>query len=209
MYGLGISWQAFRTWEDDARQKKLIRRVTRQEMWERLKMESDARTRYFLEITMKGQYVLRWLDELLKYISDDSGPNITPPMWILRSLFRGRFNDMEFEKALKLDQPFTVEMPRLELTLKSPRSLLDGEASLPAKFILLNPSQFSVRDDVIVSWSEDLKAVFFIQGISRPWFCPECGTGVKGEHGLKVHVGRKHPEKKQELLALAHDYFRQ
>lgn len=202
MYGLGISWQAFRTWESDARQKKLIRRVNHEEMWERLKEDSDARTRYWLEITMKGQYVLRWLDELLKYISDESGPNITPPLWILRSLFRGRFNDMKFEDTLALDKPYTVEMPQLEFTLKPvSRPLLDGEASLPAKFIILNPSQFSVKEDVIVSWSEDLKATFFIGESLRPWFCPECGTRVKGERGLNIHAGRMHPGKKDEILA--------
>lgn len=210
MYGLGVSWHALLSFEHDARAKKLIRRVDHEEMYERLKEPLDRRTKYWLEITMKGQYVLRWLDELLKYIADDSGPGISPPLWILRTLFRGRFEDMKFEDTLKLDQPYTVEMAQLEFTLRSPKTLLDGEASLPARFIILNPSQYSVvdRGPIVVSWSEELKAVFFIRGKRlRRWHCPECGASVKNELGLKIHVGRKHPEKKREILDLVQRFL--
>jgi hypothetical protein len=206
MYGLNVSWHAFKSFEEDAIRKNLLRRVRAEEIYERFKERPDGRTRYWLELTTKGQYALRWLDELLKYLADESGPDINPPLWILRTLFRGRFEQLGLPHPV-LEGSHTVKTPTLEFTLRPIRTLFDADVSLPAKFIVLQPSQYAVVEEeehepIIVSWTEDLKAVLFVRHpIKETGFCPECGKPVSGLRGLKIHIGHKHPEKKKEILS--------
>lgn len=207
MYGLGIAWKPLNAIEEDMFEKQLTSRVYPENFSrrEQRKMGFDKRTRYLIELTMKGQYVLRWLDELLKYISEESGPNVRPPMWILRTLFRHRIEDYRSD----LD-PFTVMNRRLEvdvsgirLSLMPPR--MTGAKSIPCSF------RVGSRSLIVRSSSAQLLGVFELSterskhrppGLDTgPMFCPECGTKCLSLHGLKIHVGHTHRDKKDEIMS--------
>lgn len=118
MYSLNISYNTFNALIDDMLEKGLIEKVTPREALRRegarQNARVDKRTRYLVEITGKGQFVVRLLDEMLKYILDTS-PNVRPPLRLLKELYRGT--------QIK-------SLPRLELFI------FNDELDLPAKFVV-------------------------------------------------------------------------
>lgn len=176
MYSLNISYNTLNTLVDDMLEKGLIEKVTPKEALRRegahYKTRVDKRIQYLVEITEKGRFVVRLLDEVLKYILD-ANPKVRPPLRLLRELYRGT--------QIK-------SLPRLELFL-----FHDG-VDLPAKFIV---SHYKIVNNGFSNGFRNLPAGFEIK---KPGlFCPECGGNVASLRGLKIHIGRMHREKKDEL----------
>jgi predicted transcriptional regulator len=201
MYALQMSWTPFTRLLDDLIDKKLVvkidpfeyrKAISGQGRFRRRKV--DGRTRYLVTITMKGHYVLRWLDELLKYIVDDSDPGIRPPLWILQTLFRHRIEDLKVDAPdpfTAMQRPLDVNMPGLQFRLLPLYRLMTRD--LLAKFVV-------AEQRIIYNASNELIAEFEVKGKRRyHLFCPECGKKIASLRGLKIHIGRMHEEKKEEL----------
>jgi len=118
MYSLNISWNPLNALVEDMLEKGLIEKVTPKEALRRegahYKARVDKRIQYLLEITEKGRFVVRLLDEVLKYILDAS-PKVRPPLRLLRKLYRGT--------QIK-------SLPHLELFI------FNDHLDLPAKFVV-------------------------------------------------------------------------
>lgn len=204
MYGLGMSWSPFLKLIEDLIEKKLIEKIDPTEYRRsmtgkgkhRIRYKAvDGRTKFLVEITMKGQYVLRWLDGLLKYIADTSDPHVRPPLWILQTLFRHRIEDIQIEGDLNpftaMQRPLDISMPGLQFRLPP--------------VIPENPEAVSVINNTF----NELLAIFEVKGRRRyRSFCPECGVEVSGLRGLKIHIGRMHEDKKKELWAQVEHYLK-
>lgn len=212
MYGLGMSWSPFLKLLEDLIEKKLVKKIDPTEYrrnmtgkgkgrirWKKV----DGRTKFLVEVTMKGQYVLRWLDGLLKYIADTSDPHVRPPLWILQTLFRHRIEDIQIEGDLNpftaMQRPLDVGMPGLQFRLPP----INTE----------NPGAVS-EYRVINNTFNELLAIFEVKGRKRGerrryrTFCPECGVEISGLRGLKIHIGRMHEDKKKELWAKVEQYLK-
>lgn len=219
MYALQMSWIPFGRLVEDLVSKKLAEKIDPYE-YQRSQRSSgnpnwrqkvDGRTKFLVTITMKGQYVLRWLDELLKYIQDSSDPHVRPPLWILQTLFRHRIEDLSVGGPNPfgvMQRPLDINMPGLQFKLMPP--VTAGERNLQAKFVIaevrfLGAKITDPQDRIFTNWTEEISAEFILRRFKPPeyLFCPECGQRCRGIRGIKVHVGRIHEEKKVELIELA------
>ena len=210
MYALQMSWSPFIKLLDDLVEKKLVEKIDPYEYRKSMaghggryrRRTVDGRTKFLVSITMKGQYVLRWLDELLKYIVDDSDPNIRPPMWILQTLFRHRIEDLKVDSI----DPFTVMERRLEvavgggLRLSLMPPMRAGVKSLPCSFKIVSRGSAMLPAKLVVR-QERSKHMPKSGLDTGSMFCPECGTRCSNLHGLKIHVGRTHPDEKDEIMS--------
>lgn len=216
MYAMNLSWKPTQELLGDLLEKALIRMVDPREVLPRRWRRIDKRSKFLVGITAKGHWVLRWLDILLKYIREGE-PNVRPPLWILQTLFRGRLESLKLEELpdFSLDSPMDVRLPGLEFRLHPPRLL--GQRTLHAKFVVASyrvidpraPRVYSVpRSWVLRKAFQDLRAEFSLMRAKKTMHCPECGIECSSLHGLKIHVGRMHSEKKEALLGAIRKYLR-
>lgn len=176
MYALGMSWSPCKKLVADLLAKRMIELIGPLEIRRRntpqgnvRRKDADGRTSSMIEITQKGRYALRWIDELLKFINSPD-TDVRPPLWVLQSLYRGN----------------------------TPQLGVHTRAELEFKLI-----------PVYLAGSVDLAASFEVRRKSNRMFCPECRKEVSGLRGLKIHVGKMHAEKKEEILAALAFYLKQ
>lgn len=207
MYSLGLGYIPTTRLIEELAEKKLIVILSPEEAAKRRRLQvggrlrrwKDGRSKDYIEITTKGQYVLRWLDALLKYIDDTTDPQILPPLWALRALFRGKVEAAFNPSATKVSE-FSVSGLRFSL----PPPSVESNRSLRAKFVI---STYRV----IHKGYQNLHAISHVMNEKmneKTMFCPECGQRSPSLRGLKIHIARSHKDKKEELFAVINAYFR-
>jgi hypothetical protein len=203
MYALGLGYLPTTRLIEELAEKKLIMILSPEEAAQRRRRLlggrsrrwKDGRTRDYIEITVKGQYVLRWLDALLKYIDDTADPQILPPLWALRTLFRGRVEDA-FDPFASKPTEFSVSGLRFRL----PPPSVEDHRALRAKFVV---STYRI----IHKGYQNMPAIFTV--MSKPeLFCPKCGRRSPDLRGLKIHISKSHPDERGELFAAIKVYLK-
>lgn len=182
MYALNMSWDPFRELLRALIERQLVEGI-RPEGYMESRKSWDRRTKVLLEISLKGKYVLRMLDEFLNYLDDTDEPRINPPAWLMRKAFALRGFDL-----LPPPKDNPKQLPQIfEELLNLKNTVVDGDAEELTK----EPEKvIAIPDPDMVRGSTPKEEVF----------CPECGTKCKGLGGLRIHVGHKHFEKRKEIM---------
>lgn len=230
MYAVRMSWTPMVELVKQMGTKQLIE-VTRPETTSRGR-QLDKRSNARIGITLKGKYLLRILDEMLRYLDDETPPYINPPLWLMRKAletkgfnFMGELEDLQAQNLLEapswLDDPtpfgaFKVDKPDDSVIPSNPKlspSEKEGVIFTLTPVDALPP----IRDyrpykkakdliagfTVIAHYDEDLGVGFEVkQAPVIALYCPECGYPAKSLRGLSIHAGRMHPDKKKEIMAV-------
>ena len=217
MYSVRLNWTAMKNIVVMMAQKKLIDLHSPERT--RRGRVLDQRTKTRISPTLKGKYVLRILDEMLRYLDDETPPQVNPPLWIMRKALQLKGFDFmgelkEMQNLNLLEAPSLLEDPTpLDSRVENP-----GEGAIPLK-----PASLTLEDgaEVLISiveaqprppirdYSPYEKSVELIAGfLVRVIHCPECGHRPGNLRGLTTHVAILHPEKKEEIMAMV-NRFRQ
>ena len=76
------------------------------------------------------------------------------------------------------------------------RKYLFNERPLTEKMTLKEEKEENIKEETEKKEEKEVKKETPI----KYFYCPECGHKCKGEHGLKIHVRKKHNEEKEEIL---------
>lgn len=175
MYSVRLNWTAMRGIVEQMNQKQLVD-VSRPERSRRGK-QLDRRSNARISPTLKGKYVLRILDEMLRYLEDETPPAVNPPLWLMRKAlqlkgfdFMGELKEMqslnllEAPSLLEDPTPFGayVENPGEDAIPLKPASLtLDDAGEVLISITEAQPSP-PIRDYRPYSGAKELAALFFV-----------------------------------------------
>ena len=216
MYSMNVSWRPMVKLVKFLNAKQLVE-ISAPEWLNKRKTKTDGRSNSRISISLKGKYMLRLLDEMIRYLYDEAPPMINPPIWLLRKALETKgfkfMGELErLDKLRLLVAPSNDPTPFGSFVEKADDSVIP---TVPPSLSLDD------RGDVIFSLAEAQslppirdyspyeKAVELIAGfLVRVLHCPECGHRPGNLRGLTTHVAILHPEKKEEIMAMV-NRFRQ
>ena len=214
MYSVRLNWTAMRSIVEMMNKKQLVD-VSRPERSRRGK-KLDRRTNARISPTLKGKYVLRILDEMLRYLDDETPPAVNPPLWLMRKALQLKgFNFMgelkEMQSLNLLEAPSLLEDPTPfgsyvenagegAIPLKPASLTLDNAGEVLISIVEAQPRP-PIRDYRPYETARGLAAGFTVLHNLPGLYCPECGLKARDMRGLKIHVGHKHRDKKEEIIA--------
>ena len=213
MYSIRLNWTAMKEIVVRMNEKQLIKIL--EPVKTRRGRPLDRRTNARISITLKGKYILRILDEMLRYLEDEMPPQINPPLWLMRKAlqlkgfnFMGELKEMQDLNLLEapnlMDDPtpleLIVEKPDESVIPLKPASAEEkGKGGVLFSLTEENPV-LPIRDNSPYEKARGLAAGFTVRSMVR--FCPECGFKPKDMRGLKIHVSHRHRDKKEEIMAV-------
>lgn len=210
MYAIRLNWISMKDLVVQMNKKHLID-VLSPEQTSRGR-QLDRRTNARISITLKGKYILRILDEMLRYLEDEAPPQVNPPLWLMRKAlatkgfnFMGDLKNLQnlnlLEAPTYMDDPTPfasiVEKPEDGVIPLAPTLSLDEKGGVLFSLTEKNPVP-PIRDNSPYEKSRELAAGFTV---INELSCPECDYPPKSLRGLKIHVGHMHPHKKEEIMA--------
>lgn len=215
MYSMNVSWRPMVKLVRFLNTKQLVE-ITKPEWLNRRKTKTDGRSNSRISISLKGKYMLRLLDEMIRYLYDEAPPMINPPIWLLRKALETKgFEFMgELERLDKLrllvapsndPTPFGsfVGKPDDSVIPTVPPSLsLDDRGDVI--FSLAEAQSLPpIRDNSPYTTAVELIAGFEVVGTFVPGsiHCPECGQSFWGLKAVVAHVSAVHKDKKMGIIA--------
>jgi predicted transcriptional regulator len=214
MYSVRLNWTAMKHIVLMMAQKKLIDLHSPERS--RRGRVLDQRTKTRISPTLKGKYILRILDEMLRYLDEETPPQVNPPLWLMRKALENK--GFDFMGELKEMQDLNLlEAPSLLEDPTPPRSQVEnpGEGAIPLKPASLDKEEevlFSIteaqpplpiRDNSPYEKARGLVGGFTVRKRAKVGlYCPECGHKAGNLRGLTVHIGHQHPDKKREIRAM-------
>lgn len=177
----------------------------------------DRRSNTRIGISLKGKYILRLLDEMLRYLDDETPPQINPPLWLMRKAletkgfnFMGELDNLQKQNLLELPSHLDDPTPFDSVIVEKPDdSVIPDTPNLSPEqkqgvFFSLTPVDplLPIRDYRPYKKTGELVACFTVkQPPVIGLYCPECGYPANSLRGLSIHAGRMHPGKKKEIMA--------
>ncbi len=217
MYAIRLNWISMKDLVVQMSKKQLIE-VVEPASTSRGK-QLDRRTNARISVTLKGKYILRLLDEMLRYLEDEKPPQVNPPLWLMRKAletkgfnFMGELDNLQklnlLEAPSYMDDPTPFSSPVVEKADESVVPIKPGSPSLEEKEgVIFSLAGVNIEppiryySPVLHHGAEQLGARFIVkQPVVIGVYCPECGYKASGLRGLKIHVGHKHSDKKEEIM---------
>ena len=214
MYAVRLNWVAMKEVVVRMNEKQLIE-VLRPERTRRGR-QLDRRTNARISVTLKGKYILRILDEMLRYLEDETPPQVNPPLWLMRKALENKgFNFMgelkEMQNLNLLEAPSLLEDPTpFDSIVEKPEDAViplkpasaEGEEGVLFTLTTVNTLP-PIRDYRPYEKTRALAAGFTVRKRAEMGlYCPECGHHAGNLRGLTVHIGSQHPDKKREIRAM-------
>lgn len=216
MYALRVSWKPMVGLIKMMAEKQLVI-LTRPAGYGRGKYSKvwDRRSNTRIGVSLKGKYILRLLDEMLRYLDDETPPMINPPLWLMRKAletkgfnFMGELDNLQnlnlLEAPSYLDDPtpsVIVEKPDDSVIPDTPG--LSPDQKQGVLFTLTPVDHLPIRDYRPYKKARELVACFVVkQPPVIGLYCSECGYPANSLRGLSIHVGHMHPAKKKEIMAV-------
>ena len=217
MYAVRLNWGAMKDVVKQMNAKKLIA-VTEPESTRRGR-PLDRRSKARISVTLKGKYILRILDEMLRYLDDETPPQINPPLWLMRKAletkgfdFMGQLDNLQklnlLEGPSHMDDLTPLDSIMVEKVDDIVFSVKPGSASLAEKEeVIFSLKAVNVKPpihnrSILRHGAEELRAYLIVQQPLRGMYCPECGFNASGLTGLKIHVSHVHRDKKEKIMRL-------
>ncbi len=215
MYAIRLNWGSMKEIVVQMNEKQLIEilAVERTRRGRVLDRRSNAR----ISVTLKGKYILRILDEMLRYLDDETPPMVNPPLWLMRKALELKgFNFMgelkEMQNLNLLEAPSLMEDPTpLDSIVENPDESMiplkpasaeeGGKGDVLFSLTEKNPVP-PIRDNSPYDKTKEVPAGFFVRKLEVGLYCPECGFKAKDMRGLKIHVAHIHRDKKEEIMTV-------
>jgi predicted transcriptional regulator len=215
MYSIRLNWGAMKELVVQMNKKKLIKIVAPARTSRGRQL--DRRTNVRISVTLKGKYVLRILDEMLRYLDDETPPQVNPPLWLMRKALQLKGFDFmgelkEMQNLNLLEAPSLLEDPTpLDLIVENPDESViplkpasaeeEGKGGVLFTLTEVNPTP-PIRDYRPYEKAKGLAAGFTVRNAEVGLYCPECGHKAGNLRGLTVHIGSQHPDKKREIRVM-------
>ena len=224
MYAVRLNWTAMKETVKQMNTKQLIE-VIEPERTRRGK-PLDRRSRARISVTLKGKYILRLLDEMLRYLDDETPPQVNPPLWLMRKAletkgfnFMGELDNLQklnlLEAPSYMDDPTPFSSPVVEKADESVVPIKPESPSLEEKEgVIFSLTAVNVEppirnySPILYHGAEQLGARFIVQQpVVLGVYCPECGYKASGLRGLKIHIGHKHSDEKEKIMSVVAELF--